>query len=206
MKAESYADAKPFPHVVIRDAWDVDLLRRCKQEINEITEWDGERDFAHARAKKYKSINLPKSVQAVIDVAHSEWFLRSLEDITGEQNLMVDPMLFGGGVHRIGRGGFLKHHVDFNTREGSYRRLNLLLYLNDWQDQWGGHLELVGESVKRISPQINTMVIFTTDTDSWHGHPNPLRCPETEHRDSIALYYYTLELRDRQTRRSTLYA
>jgi hypothetical protein len=36
-------------------------------------------------------------------------------------------------------------------------------------------------------------VIFTTDHDSRHGHPEPLRCPAGVARQSMALYYFTAE-------------
>jgi Rps23 Pro-64 3,4-dihydroxylase Tpa1-like proline 4-hydroxylase len=100
--------------------------------------------------------------------------------------------LYGGGIHRVSRGGFLKMHTDFNFHEAMhlYRRLNVLIYLNpDWREEWGGYLSLAGK--KKIAPEINTMVVFTTDDTSWHGHPEPLDCPEDVHRDAIALYYYS---------------
>ena len=34
-------------------------------------------------------------------------------------------------------------------------------------------------------------MIFNTDADSFHGHPDPLTTPEGVYRRSIALYYYT---------------
>jgi len=33
--------------------------------------------------------------------------------------------------------------------------------------------------------------IFTTTDTSFHGHPEPLTCPEGRTRKSIALYYYS---------------
>jgi Rps23 Pro-64 3,4-dihydroxylase Tpa1-like proline 4-hydroxylase len=114
-----------------------------------------------------------------------------LERLTGEKDLITVPGFPGGGVHSIQRGGFLGMHTDFTWNESSrvYRRLNLLLYLNrDWGD-WGGELCL--GSSKRIRPEANTMVVFTTDDKSWHGHPEPLRCPADVTRDSIAVYYYS---------------
>jgi Rps23 Pro-64 3,4-dihydroxylase Tpa1-like proline 4-hydroxylase len=134
----------------------------------------------------------------LIQEASSPRFLAWLTALTGEQALVPDPYLQGGGVHQIGSGGFLKVHADFNWSERLqlYRRLNLLLYLNpDWQPQWGGALELWNEDmsacITTILPEANTMVVFTTDDRSFHGHPHPLACPEYITRDSIALYYYS---------------
>ena len=44
---------------------------------------------------------------------------------------------------------------------------------------------------KKISPIFNKMVVFNTNDFSYHGHPDPLNCPENMTRKSIALYYYS---------------
>jgi hypothetical protein len=35
-------------------------------------------------------------------------------------------------------------------------------------------------------------VVFNTTETSWHGHPDPLACPESRYRRSLALYYFTV--------------
>ena len=47
------------------------------------------------------------------------------------------------------------------------------------------------ECLQKVSPSFNTVVIFNTNDFSYHGHPDPLLCPENVTRNSIALYYYT---------------
>jgi hypothetical protein len=37
------------------------------------------------------------------------------------------------------------------------------------------------------------VAIFNTDADSFHGLPDPIRCPEGTTRKSLALYYFTGE-------------
>ena len=65
----------------------------------------------------------------------------------------------------------------------------------DWDESWGGHFELWDKemkgAVKKILPIFNRMALFTTTSDSYHGHPDPLRCPPDRSRKSLALYYYT---------------
>jgi hypothetical protein len=34
-------------------------------------------------------------------------------------------------------------------------------------------------------------VVFSTDADTWHGHPDELLVPDDVKRRSVALYYYT---------------
>ena len=179
-------DPDPFPHCVVQGAWSEVQLRDCKRICGDVRWQSPKRGKSHCSDWAL----LPCPVARLIEFAHQPRFLMWLEGVTGEKNLLPDPYLFGGGLHRVQRGGSLGMHLDFNYHGvGLYRRLNLLLYLNDWQDEWGGHLSLAGK--KKIAPERNTMVIFTTDDKSWHGHPEPLECPEGVFRDSIALYYYS---------------
>jgi len=48
---------------------------------------------------------------------------------------------------------------------------------------------------RSVAPLFNRCVIFNTDATSYHGHPDPLACPERVTRKSIALYYYTASQR-----------
>lgn len=195
-----YAQASPFPHAVLRGAWKPELLDACKAEIGRFTDWDGEKDFYGSKKKRYCGDieRLPPSVQRLIHEAGSPAFLRWLMELTGEQALLPDPFLEGGGIHQIVAGGFLKVHADFNWNEQMqlFRRLNVLIYLNrDWNPAWEGSLELWEQDMSRsavsVAPEFNTMVVFTTDDKSFHGHPRPLACPAGVTRDSIALYYYS---------------
>ena len=79
-----------------------------------------------------------------------------------------------------------------------YRRLNLLIYLNkDWHPAWGGSLELWDTGgkarIKQIQPVFNRAVLFDTSNFSYHGHPEPVKCPPDRSRKSLALYYYSAE-------------
>ena len=55
----------------------------------------------------------------------------------------------------------------------------------------------------KVTPAGNRMLVFTTTFDSFHGHPDPLTCPEDVARRSMALYYFTEE--EQAVRRSTNY-
>jgi len=89
-------------------------------------------------------------------------------------------------------------HADFN-RHRAYsldRRLNLLLYLNkDWREEYGGHLQLWNRDMTRceakVLPVFNRVMIFSTTDFTYHGHPDPLQCPEGMTRKSLALYYFS---------------
>jgi Rps23 Pro-64 3,4-dihydroxylase Tpa1-like proline 4-hydroxylase len=121
---------------------------------------------------------------------------------------LPDPHLLGAGVHLVKRGGVLQIHSDFNWAEHleAHRRVNMFIYFNPgWQEGWGGALELWNaackEKVCEYAPLFNRMVVFNSRSDTFHGHPHPLECPENIFRKSIAMYYYTakrpeVEIRD----------
>jgi hypothetical protein len=52
--------------------------------------------------------------------------------------------------------------------------------------------------VQNIDPIFNRFVAFNTDAYSFHGHPDPLECPDDVTRKSVALYYYTASERVRE--------
>jgi hypothetical protein len=104
----------------------------------------------------------------------------------------------GGGYHETARGGKLGIHADFriNPQLHLHRRINVIIYLNEhWEESYGGNLELWSRDMtvkcKEIAPLFNRCVIFNTDAESYHGHPDPLTTPDGVFRRSIALYYYT---------------
>ena len=125
-------------------------------------------------------------------------FLAFLEALTGIGPLIVDPTLFGAGLHQILRNGSLQIHADFNSHRQLRleRRVNVFLFLNhDWDDAWGGELELwnrpMTQCEARIAPVRNRLVVFSSTDYSYHGHADPLACPPHRSRRSIAMYYYT---------------
>jgi hypothetical protein len=197
---ESYESADPFPHVVIDNFLPEEALDRVRTEIPKPGDirWI---EFEDARGKKLASkaeTQLGPATRFLLYQLNSSVFVDFLEELTGISGLVPDPHFWGGGVHQIIPGGFLKIHADFNRhpRLKLDRRLNFLLYLNrDWREQWGGHLELwdrnMTECRKKILPVFGRCVIFSTTDFANHGHPDPLACPEGETRKSLALYYYS---------------
>jgi hypothetical protein len=196
-----YGTASPFPHILIDDFVETRRLRSVAVEVAGLkTPPDGPVYGQHKKRATSDRALLGAATLGLIDELNAPAFLRWLERLTGIAGLAADPSLFGGGVHQIEPGGFLKIHTDFNWHADLrlYRRLNLLLYLNDgWRNQWAGHLELWHPDMSacgaRIAPLFNRMVIFSTTDESYHGHPEPLACPDGVTRNSIALYYYAAE-------------
>lgn len=206
--AGHYQQAQPFPHIVLDDFLSPTLVDRLLAVFPTLKARGGQTPDAVVteEGKAAQPNKLWLSNQLGVDplIRQLYWelnagpFLHFLETLTGITQLIPDPHLMGGGVHQTNRDGLLMVHADFNKHPQYQldRRLNILLYLNrDWQDDWGGHLELWSRDMqrleKRVLPIAGRCVIFSTSRDSFHGHPHPLACPAGESRKSIALYYYT---------------
>lgn len=195
----AYARARPFPHVVIDEFLPDWVLEQVLEEFpgpHEL-DWIRYRGEHEHKLESRHEWELGPFTRHLLSQFNSATFLSFLEVLTGESGLITDPYLEGGGLHQIEPGGYLDVHADFNwyPRLRLSRRLNVLLYLNkDWKPDYGGHLELwdadLRRCVRRILPVFNRCVIFTTGDRSFHGHPDPLRCPEGRTRKSLALYYY----------------
>lgn len=194
-----YQSNQPVPHAVIDDLWEIDIIKDIEKEFGVFEKWDGTKNFYGSQFKKYCGSydNLPIKTKKIIEYCNSPTFIKKLETLTGINNLISDFTLKGGGMHSTGSGGFLEMHADFNYHNDLklYRRLNVLIYLNsNWNKEFAGDLILTDKknsSKVHIEPIINRTVIFTTDENSIHGHPEKMKLPENKRRNSIALYYYT---------------
>jgi Rps23 Pro-64 3,4-dihydroxylase Tpa1-like proline 4-hydroxylase len=197
--AERYQTAEPFAHIAIDGLFPDALLDSLVEVIESPDEhWQSFENSRELKSGMSDDELMPPAVQAFIYKLNSPAFLGFLETMTGIENLIPDPHLTGGGLHCSRPGGFLEVHTDFNyhRRFKLERRLNLIIYLNkDWREEYGGHLELwtpdLTECKARLLPQFNRNVVFSTSDSSFHGHPEPLTCPEDRARRSIAMYYYT---------------
>jgi Rps23 Pro-64 3,4-dihydroxylase Tpa1-like proline 4-hydroxylase len=194
-----YLNAKPFAHGVYDDVFNADILDEVLSEF-EVAEsqWQAFDTKYEKKFQMNKEENFGNYSKAFIHHLNSAPFLSFLEILTGIKGLLPDPYLMGGGFHKIPKGGKLGIHVDFNQYKklNAYRRVNVLVYLNkDWKEEYGGHFELwsdkKGTYKERLLPIFNRMAIFTTTQNSYHGHPEPLTCPDDLSRRSIAMYYYT---------------
>lgn len=197
---EDYQKAKPFPHIVIDNFLPEFVLDNILTEFPKSgdIDWQKFENKAEKKLANKHEKNMGDNTRSLLYQFNSSTFIEFLEGITGIEGIIPDPHFEGGGLHQIERGGYLKMHVDFNRNNKLRldRRLNLLLYLNkDWKEEYGGYLELWDKEItqceKKILPVFNRLVIFTTTDFSYHGHPEPLTCPEGWTRKSLALYYYT---------------
>jgi Rps23 Pro-64 3,4-dihydroxylase Tpa1-like proline 4-hydroxylase len=196
-----YISNSPFPNIYFKDFFNSEFLKNVLNEFPNLSKEEETAKFKDVNQLKNASLGealLGENTKLLIHYLNSEPFLNFLTTLTGIKNLLPDPTLSGGGYHEIKPGGFLKIHADFNKhpKYNLDRRLNLLIYLNqNWEEGYGGSFELwdkeMKNCVKKIPPKFNNVAIFSTTSDSYHGHPSPLTCPPNRTRKSIALYYYT---------------
>lgn len=208
---------EPFPHIYFDDFFPKKILQEVAKEFPvpnpNSDEWkDGNifqskdgcyvSDLSVQRLKvEFAEISTETMpyIDKLIGHMQSKVFLEFLVALTGIQGLVPDPYLFGAGPHQTLRGGHLDLHLDynFNDRIQMWRRVNVFLYLTEvWEQDWGGHLELWNKDLnfyRAISPVFNRLLIFEPSEISWHGHPHALQCPSHRTRNSIALYYYTVD-------------
>lgn len=201
MLREEYKKAEPFEHIVMDGFLPDDLISRVRanfptEKLNSDIVFD--MGYAGHHKRQILPLECNASAREFFAFMNSAPVLQFLEGLTGIEALLPDPYFVGGGFHETSRGGKLGVHADFRINEqlNIQRRLNLLIYLNeDWNDEWRGQLELWDKSMTecraRVSPLWNRCVVFSTDADTWHGHPDELMTPEGIKRMSVALYYYT---------------
>jgi Rps23 Pro-64 3,4-dihydroxylase Tpa1-like proline 4-hydroxylase len=198
---QDFKSADPFEHIVLDEFLPDQILRSVLNDFP-AQALSSDKVFDIGYAGHHKRQILPSDCTAPVreffNFMNSQPVLQFLEGLTGIEGLLPDPYFVGGGFHEITKGGKLGIHADFRINEQLHvqRRINLLIYLNEnWSDDWLGQLELwdrkMTRCVSRVSPVFNRCVVFQTDADTWHGHPDELQTPEGVARRSIALYYYT---------------
>ena len=196
---QRYLSSAPFPHLVIDSLFPTALLQDVLQDVKNLDHPIAQN--AYGSAKEFATPDPqamgPTARRFLLDLGSARFCL-FLEALTGIEGVIPDPHFEGGGVREMARDGFSKMHADSNRSKKLRldRRLNMLIYLNpNWDDRWGGQLELWDSEMRnqfiKVPPVFNKTVIFSTTDHSFYGFPNPLACPEDVRRRSLALYYYS---------------
>lgn len=201
---KQYLKNQPYSHIVMPNFFNAKILNKVLKEFPDLSiqKKDFVKNFDKSTEIKLASKGsnlLSASAKNLIYFLNSDIFLNYLQELTGiKETLISDPYLSGGGYHEIKNGGLLKIHADFNKHPDLNldRRINLLIYLNkNWNESWGGDFQMFDENmrgpIKKVFPHFNTCVIFSTTSKTYHGHPDPLSCPNDKSRKSIALYYFS---------------
>ncbi len=197
-----FRSSQPFPHIIIDPLVEPEFARTVAASYPTFEE-------AERLGMRFKTVNernkiqvtdealFPEPVRQLAGALAAPEFMRQIEQITGIPKLLWDPKYHGGGMHQTSQSGILDVHVDFNFIDDRFRRLNILVYLNEeWDEAWGGMLELWDQPVKvchhSVAPSLGRAVIFETSERSFHG-VTAVTCPPGRVRKSFAAYYYTEE-------------
>ncbi|MDD1528210.1 hypothetical protein C7U92_18965 [Bradyrhizobium sp. WBOS7] len=195
---DEYVAAKPWPHIVVNDAFPERLLDMAAAECTALQEARLITTNTDCLVKQEISDGLGTATQHLLNLVDSARFREFISAVTGVRDLLCDPTHKFAGIHRTPPGGFTKIHRDFEVHPttGLFHRVNLLVYLNrDWPEAYGGSLELWPADMSalgcRIFPRFNTMILWETHGATLHGLPDPVTCPPDRMRLSVASYYYT---------------
>ena len=198
--AAKFAQAEPYPHIVIDNLFSTELLDQIVAEFDDIDAngWVSYDSHLERKLATRSNMRLPPATQRYFDTIYSGPFLRWIQKISGIENLITDPTLHGGGMHHIPQGGRFEVHVDFQKHPKTQldNRLVLITYLNkDWKREYGGELELWApdrsKCVAHVVPEFGRTVLFLSTLETPHGHPHAVNSPDGRARRSILGYYYT---------------
>ena len=151
---QRFRSAQPFPSLCIDDFLDPAFaLEVARSYPPSLVGASRSYDALNERGKTQieDRARFPEPVGRLADAFATQEFRDLLSEVTGIPKLLWDPKFVGGGMHQTRAHGRLDVHVDFNRLlgKGWYRRVNLLLFLNEkWQEDWGGRLELWDRDVR----------------------------------------------------------
>lgn len=204
----TFRAATPFPHLVVENFLPETLARSLLEQFPPFPTPDtnSHRCFVGGKATFENMKELGPAYRELDAYFASPEFLDWMSRLTGIPDLLYDPEYYGGGTHENLPGQDMSLHVDFNfhPNRGLHRRVNVLIYLNpEWEESWGGSIELwqnpwdppSKNSVAKVAPLWNRMLVFPTTETSWHGF-EPVKIPAhsgVSSRRSIAIYLYSQE-------------
>jgi 2OG-Fe(II) oxygenase superfamily len=195
-----YVSGQPYPHLVIDDLFEAEILDRIvaefpKAENRDWIVWDTDNE---TKSTSRGIAGLPMFTQIFSLWLNSSEFIDEMKKITGIDDLVPDPLFFGAGLHDMYRNGWLEVHADYTKHPVMplTRRINLLIYLNrDWDPDWGGSLELWDSPNPKqkvsYSCDFNRSIIFPTTSETMHGVPHRLSCPPGRSRQLLSIYYWS---------------
>ncbi|HEU5300665.1 MAG TPA: 2OG-Fe(II) oxygenase [Acidimicrobiia bacterium] len=195
---EAFASAPGFPRAVIDGFLSAADFRAVASEFPPPDSLSGRPTKAYAKAAGGDLATLGPATRAVISRLQAQPWLDHLAEVTGIPDLVADPLFAPHLVHATPTGGFTRVHRD-SMRHPScalFRRVALILYVHDeWDPAWGGDFEVwdrrMRTRIERVAPLPNRAVLFATTPASWHGFPDPLRCPPRVSRRALTLWYWT---------------
>jgi Rps23 Pro-64 3,4-dihydroxylase Tpa1-like proline 4-hydroxylase len=174
--AEQFASTEPIRHLVVDDLLPDELARRVGAAF---PAHDDMKLLRSPREDKYVAAQMDRYDPLLSDALYcfqDREVIAWLGRVTGIEALEPDDNLYLGGISSMGSGQFLNPHIDqsHDRRYERWRVLNLLWYVTpDWDESWGGNLELWPDGPKggqiTIHSRFNRLVVMETHQRSWHS-------------------------------------
>ncbi len=200
---DEYRTGSPCHHICLADFLEKDVALAAASRFPRPSDpaWAAVKSHNQDQRRLSNRELLPPRLRELVDELNSPDFVAWLLDLSGIPGLVSDPQLADAGLRQVGQDGFQNLHVDpvwHASRSNWRRRVNLVIYLTlNWNDKWGGRLEFWDSDIRgcvaHYPSLFNHAVIFNADDGSFHGFPEPLRCPAGVLRNSLVLSYYTIE-------------
>ncbi len=115
-------------------------------------------------------------LEKVIYAFQDDRIVKIVGEICGVEQLEPDENLYAGGISLMAKDNFLNPHLDnsHDKNRDKWRVLNLLYYVTpDWDDSYGGHLEVWPKGLNNdqvtIHSRFNRLAIMATHQKSWHS-------------------------------------
>lgn len=131
------------------------------------------REYKHVAAQMDKYNPL---LEKVIYAFQDERIVKVIGEICGIEQLEPDEHLYAGGISLMAKDNFLNPHLDnsHDKNRDKWRVLNLLYYTTpDWEDSYGGHLEVWPNGLNNdqvtIHSRFNRLAVMATHQKSWHS-------------------------------------
>ncbi len=195
---KSFLLAKPFKYVVINNFIEDGTAKQLSVHFPTLEKMNVSYNGINEKKTEHSAFaELNIIYKQLKDTLFKDSFVKTIEQITGVENLQLIDDRYGYGLHQGGKGSFLDIHIDYNLHplKRMQRRFNLILFLSEsWDDLWGGNLQFwnadVTKCIQSLQPQFNTCVLFECNEISYHGY-NEITCPENITRKSFYLYFFS---------------
>ena len=127
--------------------------------------------YVAAQMDKYNPI-----LEEIIYAFQDSKIVKLVSEICGLKDILPDDNLYAGGISMMGHKQFLNPHLDnsHDKDRSLWRVLNLLYYVTpDWEEQYGGNLELWPTGLKTnqitVHSKFNRLAVMATHSKSLHS-------------------------------------
>lgn len=204
--SNKFNNAEPFEHIIINNFLKEEIANKISSEYpNNLDDYHKYNNPLEIKYAFDDIQNMSNNIQNVFYSLCTDKIINALKIVTNNDKIEYDTTCHGGGLHIHPNNGRLHMHLDYEKHpllENKQRYLNIILYLSkEWKEEWGGHTELWNENMTECKVKslvkFNTALLFKTTEKSWHGMPEPIKCPTDKLRKTLA-FYYLIPLENKQ--------